>query len=337
MTPETRAAITSIAEKAGIAPRGLLALALVKSGGVTHWTVNGERLPPIRPEPHVFHRLLDGPERERAVQLGLAQADWRGPLRVPGSHAGRYDWLHRMRELDEGAADGATSWGWGQVMGHHAHALGYGSVMDLSGSAETVEGQTEMVVRYLRLHGLEPYLAALPDRRAAERFAAACNGPGHARNDYAGKLIDAWKRLGEGRLDTPGRSVRAMQQALAKAGHYTDRVDGLDGPRTRAAVRAFQGARRIAADGIAGPMTWAEIAAERAERAERVKTRRTRQVAVAGTAGTVAAPALAEIADQAGALAVAAQSTAGALGATGSLLMLMGAAAAGYIVWRAVR
>ncbi len=37
------------------------------------------------------------------------------------------------------------------------------------------------------------------------------------------------------------------------------KVDGIEGPKTKAAIRHFQESRDITADGIAGPVTWAEI------------------------------------------------------------------------------
>jgi peptidoglycan hydrolase-like protein with peptidoglycan-binding domain len=52
--------------------------------------------------------------------------------------------------------------------------------------------------------------------------------------------------------------VRSLQQLLRARGH-TVAVDGIFGPRTEAAVRAFQQSKGLAADGIVGPQTWGRL------------------------------------------------------------------------------
>lgn len=53
----------------------------------------------------------------------------------------------------------------------------------------------------------------------------------------------------------------AIQQQLANAGFNPGAIDGINGPRTKAAVRAFQQANGLTADGIVGPQTSAVMAA----------------------------------------------------------------------------
>ena len=53
--------------------------------------------------------------------------------------------------------------------------------------------------------------------------------------------------------------IRAVQQALARLGYDPGPADGLMGPRTRAAIRAFQAASGLAADGRLTPMLEREI------------------------------------------------------------------------------
>lgn len=53
--------------------------------------------------------------------------------------------------------------------------------------------------------------------------------------------------------------VVALQKTLRSLGYFVGKVDGIFGPRTRAAVLAFQADKEIAVDGIVGPQTWGKL------------------------------------------------------------------------------
>lgn len=55
-------------------------------------------------------------------------------------------------------------------------------------------------------------------------------------------------------------SVRQIQLALKAAGFYEGSVDGKMGPRTQEALKSFQRAQGLKADGIAGSKTSAQLA-----------------------------------------------------------------------------
>jgi murein DD-endopeptidase MepM/ murein hydrolase activator NlpD len=55
--------------------------------------------------------------------------------------------------------------------------------------------------------------------------------------------------------DADAADVAALQVALRALGVYAGSVDGIDGPATRAAVRAIQRQAGIAVDGVVGPAT----------------------------------------------------------------------------------
>ncbi len=61
------------------------------------------------------------------------------------------------------------------------------------------------------------------------------------------------------KLGSSGASVRTLQQALANAGFSPGAIDGQFGPKTAAAVKSFQSAKGLVADGIVGPKTWAKL------------------------------------------------------------------------------
>jgi uncharacterized protein (TIGR02594 family) len=57
-----------------------------------------------------------------------------------------------------------------------------------------------------------------------------------------------------------GAAVRDLQEELRRLGHFAGRIDGIFGPRTLAAVLAFQAQEGVATDGIVGPVTWRRMA-----------------------------------------------------------------------------
>ncbi|MFP2929888.1 peptidoglycan-binding protein, partial [Pyxidicoccus sp. 3LG] len=56
-----------------------------------------------------------------------------------------------------------------------------------------------------------------------------------------------------------GEPVRALQQRLNQLGFNSGTADGAFGPKTEAAVKAFQKSRGLTADGIVGPKTWDKL------------------------------------------------------------------------------
>lgn len=56
-----------------------------------------------------------------------------------------------------------------------------------------------------------------------------------------------------------GTQVKLLQRALADAGYSPGAIDGSYGPGTEDAVRRFQEAHGLAADGVAGPQTRAAL------------------------------------------------------------------------------
>ena len=64
-----------------------------------------------------------------------------------------------------------------------------------------------------------------------------------------------WPLVKRGQRDFP---VRSLQQLL-RARNHPVAVDGIFGPNTEAAVKAFQQSKGLAADGIVGPQTWPRL------------------------------------------------------------------------------
>jgi peptidoglycan hydrolase-like protein with peptidoglycan-binding domain len=73
--------------------------------------------------------------------------------------------------------------------------------------------------------------------------------------------IQPWPLVQQGSQDHP---VKTLQYLLGARGHPVT-VDGIFGPATDAAVRAFQQGKHLAVDGIVGPQTWTALIVEVSE------------------------------------------------------------------------
>jgi peptidoglycan hydrolase-like protein with peptidoglycan-binding domain len=256
--------IRTVAAERGVEAAALLAVAEVESGGQALADVGGRPMPLILYEFHVFHRQLRPAARPAAVAAGLAKPRW-GMTPYPRSQRERYALLERAKLIDSEAAYAACSWGVGQVLGENARWLDYESAEALAQEAMSgVAGQVRLMMRFIERRGLRNALADC-DWTA---FAHGYNGPLHYRHDYAGRMAaayTAWAGRDPARTGRPvlsigarGDAVVELQLALTRLGFAAD-PDGVFGPATRSAVRAFQSEDGLVRDGVVGQRTWARL------------------------------------------------------------------------------
>jgi Ca-activated chloride channel family protein len=114
----------------------------------------------------------------------------------------------------------------------------------LTAGSEILQAKQEaMEVESRRIAGLaKDSIAQLKDylQQARQRMYRASRGR------------DGGERIGEG---SRGAAVALLQKALSSAGVYSGPIDGIFTPAVSAAVRRFQSANGLSADGVAGPRT----------------------------------------------------------------------------------
>ena len=121
---------------------------------------------------------------------------------------------------------------------------------------------------------------------------------------------------------TDEADVQTCQRQLATLGLYAGAVDGIAGPATEDAVKAFQRTNGLFVDGIVGPAT-------RATLARAVAARRAGQAAGGGAATAAASGGGAEAVGQAGTVDGSTLVAALAWGAVIGTILLTG-----FLVWR---
>ncbi|MEC9434877.1 MAG: N-acetylmuramidase domain-containing protein [Pseudomonadota bacterium] len=236
------------AAELGCEPAAIRAVARVESRGAA-FLPSGR--PPILFERHLFHRLTAGRFDAEAPSLSAPSPGGYGA----GGEA-QYARLEAAARLDRTAALGAASWGRFQILGLNAGLCGWPDaesfVADL---CDDEAAQLDAFVGFVRGARLDRHLRA----RDWAGFARGYNGPGYAAGGYDAKLAAAWAEEavggapGGGTGDFRVTSVAALQRALAHLGAAPGPIDGLFGPRTRAAILRFERQCRLPETGAAGP------------------------------------------------------------------------------------
>jgi chitosanase len=105
---------------------------------------------------------------------------------------------------------------------------------------------------------MDTFLSLIQGDKWALELPIQVHGVTITEADFSGDSATAQPAL---RLTNPpmtGESVRNLQAALAKAG-FPCGQDGVFGPATEAALKAFQASKGLPQDGVAGPGTWAAM------------------------------------------------------------------------------
>lgn len=198
------------------------------------------------------------------------RAHWYNPgsgwrLVHTGSPADEWGALMTAAAIEPDIAYRCASYGVGQIMGWHYELLGFETVQDMVGQA--LKGHEEQFRQWKRLLERLGDGQLLPLMRAQdwEGFAAIYNGPGQVEY-YGGALAkhyaSAVAELAKPVVEEPDFDLdtwAGRQGALAQLGYDPGPADGSPGPRTTAAVVAFQGDSGLDGDGIWGANTRAAM------------------------------------------------------------------------------
>jgi hypothetical protein len=191
-----------------------------------------DRRPKILFERHIFHARTGG--RFSAANPDISNSARGGYL----GGAAEYQRLKRAMVLDRKSALESASWGLGQVMGFNASKLEYETADAMVDAFKQSEDkQLDGCAAFISATGA--LLNAFRQRNWA-RVAFFYNGQNYAANGYDQKLRDAHARYQQ---ELPDIEVRAAQARLAYLGFDPRGIDGVIGPGTRIAVRAFQSSR----------------------------------------------------------------------------------------------
>jgi N-acetylmuramidase-like protein/putative peptidoglycan binding protein len=250
--PLTRAGLSKALAILGLGPNDaayVWTVVEVETAGVTQGLgFRIDRRPQILFERHVFRKYTNG-------RFDSEAPDVSGPAGGYGLLSEQYVKLEKSLALCAKAKLGAepalksASWGMGQVMGFNCGCGGFKSCARMvQAMVRSEDAQLACMVGFLRANGLAEKLV---DRDWAG-FARIYNGPGYWQNHYDIKLAEQYQRFASGSV--PNLELRTAQVALLYLGYAPGKIDGISGPRTRAAIKNFRVAAGLpAGEELDGP------------------------------------------------------------------------------------
>ncbi len=212
-----------------------------------------DKRPKILFEAHIFSRMTDHAFDRK--HKNISSRRWNRALYGAGG-AHQYKRLGEAIALDRNAALGSASWGMFQIMGFNSELCGFASISSFVTAMMESEGRhLDAMTRFVKRRRLDDELR----NHDWAGFAFGYNGSGFQENRYDEKLAKAWQKHSTGAAWLTPREVQA---ALNRAGANPPlTVDGLAGQKTRKAIRAFQAANGLNADGKISPALMVALAA----------------------------------------------------------------------------
>lgn len=243
--PLTRAGLNNALEILGLGPNDaayIWTVVEVETAGITQgFGFRIDRRPQILFERHIFRKYTNG-------RFDAEASDVSGPPGGYGLLSEQYVKLEKALVLCAKAKLGAepalksASWGMGQVMGFNCGAAGFTSCARMiQAMVRSEDAQLACMAGFLKANGLAEKLVA----KDWTGFARGYNGPSYWQNHYDVKLAEQYQRFASGSV--PNLEHRTAQVALLYLGYSPGKIDGISGPRTRAAIKNFRIAAGLAA------------------------------------------------------------------------------------------
>lgn len=229
-----------IAERLGCSEAVIRAVLAVEAAG--HGFLRDGR-PKILFERHKFHQFTGGKHSSAFPSISSP---------TPGGYAGgalEYTRLETAYALAPEAALRATSWGLPQIMGFNHGLAGFESIQAMVEAFKAGEDEQLLAfATFIENVGLADELRNLEWKEFARQY----NGPAH--KDYDKKLISAYTRE-LAKANDRAADWAEIQAQLNALGFGPLVVDGFFGPKTEAALRAFQAERGLPVTGGLTPQT----------------------------------------------------------------------------------